>query len=64
MVDFRLNDVGGIELNEFGEETERVIWEQCYPELDRVLSDQKLALRGDRDHDREARNQIRQGRST
>ena len=34
MVDFRLTDLGKIELNEFGEETERLIWEHCYPELD------------------------------
>jgi hypothetical protein len=59
MVDFRLNDLGEIKLNEFGEETERVIWEQCYPELDRALSDARLALRGDRDCDREAKNRIR-----
>ena len=59
MVDFRLNDLGEIELNELGEDTERVIWEQFYPELDRVLSNPKLALHGDKKHDREAKNQIR-----
>jgi len=59
MVDFRLNDRGEIVLNEFGEETERVVWEHCYPGLDRVLSNPKLALTGNRKHDREAKNQIR-----
>lgn len=34
-------------------------WEQCYPELDRVLTNPKLALHGDQKHDREAKNQIR-----
>jgi hypothetical protein len=38
MVDFRLNDRGEIELNEFGEETAEFIWDTCYPELDQVLS--------------------------
>jgi hypothetical protein len=33
MVDFRLNDLGEIELKQFGEETEDFIWESCYPEL-------------------------------
>jgi hypothetical protein len=59
MVDFRLNDRGEIELNEFGEETERVVWEHCYPGLNRILSNPKLALTGNRKHDREAKNQIR-----
>jgi hypothetical protein len=36
MVDFRLNDLGEIELKQFGEETEDLIWATSYPEL-RVL---------------------------
>jgi hypothetical protein len=38
MIDFHLNDEGGIELTEFGEETAEFIWERCYPQLDQVLS--------------------------
>ena len=38
MVDFRLNDLGEIELGQFGEETEYFIWETCYPDLRTVLS--------------------------
>ena len=38
MVDFRLNDMGEIELGQFGEETEYFIWETCYPELRTVLA--------------------------
>jgi len=38
MVDFRLNDQGEIELGQFGEETERFVWETCYPELHTFLS--------------------------
>jgi hypothetical protein len=38
MVDFRLNDLGEIELGQFGEETEYLIWETCYPDLRTVLS--------------------------
>jgi hypothetical protein len=38
MVDFRLNDQGEIELEQFGEETERFVWETCYPELHTFLS--------------------------
>jgi hypothetical protein len=33
MVDFRLNDQGEIELNQFGEDTEELIWEISYPKL-------------------------------
>ena len=39
MIDFRLNDQGGIELAEFGEETAEFIWDHCYPDLDQLLSD-------------------------
>ena len=38
MVDFRPNDMGEIELEQFGEETEYFIWETCYPELRTVLA--------------------------
>jgi uncharacterized protein YodC (DUF2158 family) len=38
MADFRLNDLGGIEFKEFGEETNDFIREHCYPELEAVLS--------------------------
>lgn len=38
MVDFRLNDLGKIELKQFGEETDDLIWETCYPELHALLS--------------------------
>jgi hypothetical protein len=38
MVDFRLNDLGEIELKQFGEETEDLIWETSYPELLALLS--------------------------
>jgi hypothetical protein len=38
MVDFRLNELGEIELGQFGEETEDFIWETCYPDLRTVLS--------------------------
>jgi len=33
MVDFRLNDQGEIELKQFGEDTEELIWEISYPKL-------------------------------
>jgi hypothetical protein len=38
MVDFRLDDLGQIEFNTFGEETTEFIREHCYPELEAVLS--------------------------
>src|SRR6185437_10173794 len=38
MADFRLDDLGAIELNAFGEETTEFIRDHCYPELDAVLS--------------------------
>ena len=37
MVDFRLDDSGKIELNEFGEETHNFVREHCYPDLEAVL---------------------------
>ena len=42
MIDFRLNDLGEIELNQFGEETRDIIWQTCYPELDELLSSDKV----------------------
>jgi hypothetical protein len=33
MVDFRLNDQGEIQLKQFGEDTEELIWEISYPKL-------------------------------
>ena len=38
MVDFKLNDQGEIELKQFGEDTEKFIWETCYPELHSLLA--------------------------
>lgn len=38
MVDFRLDDSGAIEFNEFGEDTREFIRDHCYPELEAVLS--------------------------
>jgi len=37
MVDFRLNDQGEIELKQFGEDTEDLIWEISYPKLHACL---------------------------
>jgi len=59
MVDFRLNGSGKIELKQFGEETEWIIWDHCYPELDRALSSVGVASNGDRQRTRNARNLIR-----
>jgi hypothetical protein len=42
MIDFRLNDQGGIELAEFGEETAEFIWDHCYPDLDQMLSSEDV----------------------
>jgi hypothetical protein len=38
LADFRLNDLGEIELSGFGDDTEVDIRERCYPELDSVYS--------------------------
>jgi hypothetical protein len=40
MVDFRLNEDGEIELQQFGEETDSFIWERCYPALRAVLAEE------------------------
>jgi hypothetical protein len=39
MFDFRLNDLGEIELAQIGENTEEFVMEKCYPELGKVLLD-------------------------
>lgn len=44
MADFRLDDDGTIELNEFGEETNGFIREHCYPELEAVLASNSIEL--------------------
>ncbi len=44
MADFRLDDEGIIELNEFGEETNAFIRKQCYPELEAVLASNAIEL--------------------
>jgi hypothetical protein len=36
ILDFRLNDDGQIELNQFGEDTEAFVWETAYPVLEEV----------------------------
>jgi hypothetical protein len=38
MADFRLDDLGAIDFNAFGEETTEFIRDHCYPELEAVLS--------------------------
>jgi hypothetical protein len=60
MVDFRLNDQGGIELAEFGEETGEFIWEKCYPELDQALSSEDVSKHGLGKRSRDAANKIRE----
>jgi hypothetical protein len=48
MIDFRLNDQGGIELADIGEETAEFIWDPCYVDLDQLLSSEDVfhPLRG------------------
>jgi hypothetical protein len=58
MVDFRLNDLGQIELGQFGEETEDIIWETCYPELRTLLSN--VASDDGSEYTAEAKESIRQ----
>ena len=58
MIDFRLSDEGEIELTEFGEETADFIWDTCYPELDRVLTNNDVLKHLEGKHDREAAKQI------
>ena len=42
MADFRLTDDGEMELAEFGEETAEFIWDNCYPELNDVLTGDRV----------------------
>ena len=58
MVDFRLSDLGEIELGQFGEETEHSIWETCYPELRTLLSN--LVQEDGGEYTRDASESIRQ----
>jgi hypothetical protein len=58
MVDFRLNDSGEIELKQFGEETEDLIWESNYPELRALLS--QVVPRDGSEDIAEVRESIRQ----
>jgi len=58
MVDFRLNDLGEIELGQFGEETADTIWEACYPELRKHLSN--VAYDDGSEYTAEAKESIRQ----
>ena len=44
MADFRLDDDGSIGFNEFGEETNNLIREHCYPELEAVLASRAIEL--------------------
>jgi hypothetical protein len=39
MFDFRLNDLGQIELAQIGENTEEFVMDKCYPELEKVLAE-------------------------
>ncbi|HYL11805.1 MAG TPA: hypothetical protein VEV41_02150 [Terriglobales bacterium] len=45
MIDFRLNDQGGIELADLGEQTAEFIWDHCYPDLDQLLSSEDVLCR-------------------
>jgi hypothetical protein len=38
LIDFRLNDEGGFEVNDFGEETRDIVMGRCYPELEEAIS--------------------------
>jgi hypothetical protein len=60
MAHFRLSDDGQIELAELGEDTENRIWDECYPELDRVLSTEHGVKHQDGDADPEVSEVIRQ----
>jgi hypothetical protein len=59
MVDFRLNDRGEIELDEFGEETGEFIWDKCYPELDQMLSSAGVSKDRNGERNGETANKIR-----
>jgi hypothetical protein len=57
MVDFRLNDQGEIELKQFGEDTEDLIWEISYPKLRACLVG-VMSINGG-EHSAKARQSIR-----
>jgi hypothetical protein len=38
LIDFRLNDEGGFEVNDFGGETRDIVMRRCYPELQEAIS--------------------------
>ena len=38
MIDDRFNDTGDIELEDFGDDTADIVFRECYPVLDSVLS--------------------------
>jgi hypothetical protein len=58
MLDFRLNDDGQIELNQFGEGTEAFIWETAYPALDELRYSEAV-MRPDGDYTPEGKELIR-----
>jgi hypothetical protein len=58
MADFRLDDSGQIEFNDFGEETKAIIRERCYPELEELLSSNALPS-GPDDSSEEDRRKIK-----
>jgi hypothetical protein len=45
LVDFRLNDDGNLELNEFGESTLNEIMEEAFPELEKTQSEDPAVIR-------------------
>lgn len=57
MVDFRLNDQGEIELKQFGEDTEDLIWKISYPKLHACLLN--VMSMDDGKHSAKARQSIR-----
>jgi hypothetical protein len=58
MVDFGLNDDGGIELNQLGEDTEDFIWKTAYPALDEARH-REGAMRPDGEYTAEGKELIR-----
>ena len=58
MLDFRLNDDGQIEFNQFGEDTEAFIWETAYPELDQLRYSEAV-IRPDGEYTAEGKEVIR-----
>ena len=58
LIDFRLNDDGDIELEDFGDDTADTIFRRCYPVLDEVLSSEAV-LQGDAEESGTAASAIR-----